>query len=228
MREPRGTSSFESTIVDQEMMKGDVETQATEERTRLNRRQRIAQAIASTAPKLAEALGGPLAGAATQLIARAILKKSPALSGAEGVEVSDQFDEIPPILLDDYLYQKSRNLTAQDLLALQQAEVTFNQSFWQAKYDSESLAVADRKNARARQKEMRDITPSVLGSLVILGFFVVLAVMVTQNLPKGSESEFSIMLGALATMTAAVVNYFFGSSAGSREKTTILEKLNRR
>ena len=30
------------------------------------------------------------------------------------------------------------------------------------------------------------------------------------------------MLGALATMTAAVVNYFFGSSAGSREKTRLI------
>jgi hypothetical protein len=35
------------------------------------------------------------------------------------------------------------------------------------------------------------------------------------------------MLGALATMTAAVVNYFFGSSAGSREKTRLLGEAKR-
>jgi hypothetical protein len=46
--------------------------------------------------------------------------------------------------------------------------------------------------------------------------------MVSRKLPPGAETEFSIMLGALATMTAAVVNYFFGSSAGSREKTMLL------
>ena len=69
---------------------------------------------------------------------------------------------------------------------------------------------------------MNDWTPSVLGALVILGFFVVLGVMVAKKLPAGAETEFSIMLGALATMTAAVVNYFFGSSAGSREKTRLI------
>ena len=69
---------------------------------------------------------------------------------------------------------------------------------------------------------MRDWTPSVLGALIIFGFFLTLAVMVARKLPAGAETEFSIMLGALATMTAAVVNYFFGSSAGSREKTMLL------
>ena len=47
--------------------------------------------------------------------------------------------------------------------------------------------------------------------------------MVARRLPPGAETEFSIMLGALATMTAAVVNYFFGSSAGSREKTRLMQ-----
>jgi hypothetical protein len=46
--------------------------------------------------------------------------------------------------------------------------------------------------------------------------------MVARRLPPGAETEFSIMLGALATMTAAVVNYFFGSSAGSKEKTRLM------
>ena len=43
--------------------------------------------------------------------------------------------------------------------------------------------------------------------------------MLLRQLPVEAETEFSIMLGALATMTAAVVNYYFGSSAESAEKT---------
>lgn len=69
---------------------------------------------------------------------------------------------------------------------------------------------------------MNDWTPSVIGAAIILGFFIVLGVMVARKLPPGAETEFSIMLGALATMTAAVVNYFFGSSAGSKEKTRLI------
>ena len=84
------------------------------------------------------------------------------------------------------------------------------------------IAAGDRADARARQTAMDDWTPTVLGALIIIGFFVVLGAMVTRNLPPGAETEFSIMLGALAAMTAAVVNYFFGSSAGSKEKTRLM------
>ena len=68
--------------------------------------------------------------------------------------------------------------------------------------------------------------PLMILARAISGFagqvFAVLAIMVAKKLPPGAETEFSIMLGALATMTAAVVNYFFGSSAGSREKTRLI------
>ena len=80
----------------------------------------------------------------------------------------------------------------------------------------------DRANARARHMAMKDRTPMVLGALIILGFFIVLGFMVSRTVPTGVETEFSIMLGALATMTAAVVNYFFGSSSGSKEKTWLM------
>ena len=63
--------------------------------------------------------------------------------------------------------------------------------------------------------------------LLPFAFVTALGVMVARKLPAGAETEFSIMLGALATMTAAVVNYFFGSSAGSREKTLLLTGVRR-
>jgi len=91
-----------------------------------------------------------------------------------------------------------------------------------ASVEEARIDASDRASARARHQAMDDWTPAVLGSLIVIGFFTVLGVMVARKLPVGAETEFSIMLGALATMTAAVVNYFFGSSAGSKEKTRAL------
>lgn len=165
-------------------------------------RGRLKKAVAKAAPKIAEQLGGPLAGAAVEAVARAIFGKE----GASEEELADAIGEA----------------TAEQLLALRKAENEFRIAIRQAAIDEERIDAADRASARERQQKMQDWTPSALGALIIGGFFLTLGVMVARKLPAGAETEFSIMLGALATMTAAVVNYFFGSSAGSREKTFLL------
>lgn len=165
-------------------------------------RGRLKKAVAKAAPKIAEQLGGPLAGAAVSAIARAIFGKD----GASEEELADALTAAG----------------ADQLIALKRAENEFRIALRQAALDEGRIDAGDRASARERQQKMRDWTPSVLGALIIGGFFLTLAAMVARKLPPGAETEFSIMLGALATMTAAVVNYFFGSSAGSREKTLLL------
>ena len=165
-------------------------------------RGRLKKAVAKAAPKIAEQLGGPLAGAAVSAIARAIFGKD----GASEEELADALT----------------TAGADQLIALKRAENEFRIALRQAALDEGRIDAGDRASARERQQKMRDWTPSVLGALIIGGFFLTLAAMVARKLPPGAETEFSIMLGALATMTAAVVNYFFGSSAGSREKTMLL------
>ncbi|PQA89034.1 hypothetical protein [Hyphococcus luteus] len=165
-------------------------------------RGRIKRAIARIAPGLAHALGGPLAGAAVGQLSRAVFGDDAASEDT----LADALERAGP----------------EHLLAIKKAEQEFQLALRQARVEEMRIDAGDRANARARQVKMDDWTPSVLGALVILGFFLVLGVMVAKKLPAGAETEFSIMLGALATMTAAVVNYFFGSSVGSREKTRLI------
>jgi hypothetical protein len=166
------------------------------------RRGRVKRAVAETAPKIAAALGGPLAGAAIAALSRAIFGKNDASEEAIEAALSTAAPE--------------------HLIAIRNAELEFETAMRRALVEEARIDASDRANARARQIEIGDWTPAALGGLIIAGFFIVLAAMVARRLPPGAETEFSIMLGALATMTAAVVNYFFGSSAGSREKTRLL------
>ncbi|MEL7487953.1 MAG: hypothetical protein AAGJ87_12145 [Pseudomonadota bacterium] len=168
------------------------------------RRGRLKRAIAKTAPGIAHALGGPLAGAAVEALSKAVFG-----------DVGAQEDELEAAVAA---------ATPDQLLALKRADAEFKIALRRAAVDEQRIHAGDRESARRRQAAMRDWTPSVLGALIILGFFVVLAAMLSQTLPPGAETEFSIMLGALATMTAAVVNYFFGSSAGSKEKNRLLSR----
>ncbi|MFN0023637.1 MAG: hypothetical protein ACKVS5_07025 [Parvularculaceae bacterium] len=167
-------------------------------------RRRLKRAVARTAPKIAGQLGGPLAGAAVEALARAIFGK----------------DTVPEEAIAEALDVAS----ADTILALKRAENEFAIALREAAVEEQRIDAGDRASARERQQKMDDMTPSVLGALIIAGFFLTLGVMVARRLPVGAETEFSIMLGALATMTAAVVNYFFGSSAGSREKTKLLSE----
>ena len=156
------------------------------------------------APQIAHAAGGPLAGMAVRAVADALLGKPHADENA-----LDQALSAP---------------TAEQIARLQRAETQFIASAQQIGVDLEQIAAADRADARRRQAEMRDPWPSVLGLGIVIGFFTVLSLMVFGAFPSGAETEFSIMLGALATMTAAVVNYFFGSSAGSAKKTELMAR----
>lgn len=166
------------------------------------KRGRLKRAVAKVAPQLAHALGGPLAGAAVTSISKAIF-------GSEFVDEAAIVDALA-------------TANPEQLLALKKADQEFKLALRAARIEELQIDASDRASARERQSSMSDWTPSILGALILGGFFVVLAAMIARRLPPGTETEFSIMLGALATMTAAVVNYFFGSSAGSREKTRLL------
>lgn len=170
--------------------------------TKKEARGRLKRAIAKTAPAIAGALGGPLAGAAVEKLSRAIF-------GA------DDRDETA-------IETALKTATPEQFALILKADHDFALALRAAQAEEERIAAGDRANARARQQAMGDVTPAALGALIIAGFFVVLAAMLGRTPPPGAETEFSIMLGALATMTAAVVNYFFGSSAGSKEKTRLM------
>jgi hypothetical protein len=165
-------------------------------------RGRLKRAVQGAAPQLARALGGPLAGAAAEALSRAIFGKP---------EASEQA-----------IVEALKTASPELLVELRRADLDFARAIEEARVAEARVAAADRADARAREIARRDWTPTLMGSAIIVGFFVVLWGMVTHTLPEGGQTEFSIMLGALAAMTAGVVNYFFGSSVGSREKTRLM------
>ena len=159
---------------------------------------RIGEAVAEAAPTVAAALGGPLAGAAADVLRRVVL----------GDEAASDEALMGAVMAND----------PQTLLALRRAEHAFRRAVLEAEAEGQRVAAADRADARAREVAVRDRTPAMLGAAVITGFFAALGLMLWREVPDGAEPAFAIMLGALSTMTGAVVNYYFGSSVGSKAK----------
>lgn len=161
--------------------------------------------IRTVAPTIATALGGPLAGMATRAVAGVLLGDEDA--SFEAVEAA--------------INEAGGN----DLLKLKELEYDFKLQMQQAGVKLERIAADDRDSARDRQVKMKDWTPTILGVIIMFGFFAMLAYVVKYGLPQEGGEVVLIMIGGLATMTTQVGNYFFGSSTGSKNKDRVISDL---
>ena len=84
------------------------------------------------------------------------------------------------------------------------------------------LDVTDRDSAR--KLALVDNTPKVLAYVITFGFFGMLILNSINYLPAENESVMNIMIGSLGTAWVSIVNYYFGSSLGSRNKNELLLK----
>ncbi len=83
------------------------------------------------------------------------------------------------------------------------------------------LDVMDRDSAR-KLAINNDNTPRVLAYLITFGFFGML--LVINFLPEANEAILNIMIGSLGTAWVSIVNYYFGSSIGSKNKNELILK----
>lgn len=162
--------------------------------------------VRTVAPTIASAVGGPLAGMATRVISEALLGKP------DGTE--------------DELAQAAAKATPEQLLALKNAEQDFAVRMRELDIDLERIANEDRNSARNREIKTKDWTPKILAGLITGGYFGVLFYMLQFGLPTTGGSEaMLVMLGTLGTAWGGVVAYYFGSSAGSKEKTEAMNRM---
>jgi hypothetical protein len=164
--------------------------------------------VRTVAPSIATAVGGPLAGMATRAISEALLGKP------DGTE--------------DELIDAAAKATPEQLLALKKAEQDFAVRMRELEIDLQRIDAADRSSAREREVKTGDWTPRVLAAAVTLGFFGVLGYMIAYGLPAQGGEALLVMLGTLGTAWGAIVSYYFGSSAGSKEKTEAMNRMVRK
>lgn len=159
--------------------------------------------VATVAPALGTALGGPLGGMAAAAVSDALLGKP---NGTEG-EIAAALTAGGP----------------EALLRLRQADQAFAQRMRELDIDLERVHQADRAGARDREAKTGDSwTPRLLAFAVTAGFFGVLAWLLVHGKPEHGGDALLVMLGSLGTAWAAITSYYFGSSAGSAAKTGLL------
>lgn len=161
--------------------------------------------IGTVAPWIGTALGGPLGGAAIGAV-------------ADALGLSDKTEASIKAALS--------GVTPEQMLAIKNADQAFSVKMQELGYSNQeklaALAVDNTKNAREMQIQTRSKVPAILAVIVTLGFFGILIGMLAGKLTATDNQALLIMLGALGAAWGAVVNYYFGSSASSDHKTTLI------
>ena len=85
--------------------------------------------------------------------------------------------------------------------------------------DLEKIAAGDRDSARNMQMHTNDWIPRAMAIMVTFGFFGILTWLLTKGVPPTGSETLIYMLGALGTAWTGIVQFYFGSSAGSKAKT---------
>jgi membrane-bound ClpP family serine protease len=158
--------------------------------------------IETVAPTIATALGGPVAGMAVKALSSALLGHG---NGSE--------DDIRDALA---------TATPDQIAAIRKVDADFKVQMKELDIDLERIAAGDRDSARHMQMNTNDWIPRVLAILITIGFFGILVWMLIKGMPPTGTEALLMMLGALGTAWTGVVNFYYGSSAGSKAKTDAL------
>jgi membrane-bound ClpP family serine protease len=158
--------------------------------------------LGQVAPSIATALGGPLAGMAVKTLSGVLLGHE---NGTE-----------------EQISEAMAAATPEQLAAIKKIDADFKVRMKELDIDLERISAGDRDSARKMQTETRDWVPKVLAIVITLGFFGILIWMLLNGMPQTGTEALLMMLGALGTAWTGVVNFYYGSSAGSKAKTDAL------
>jgi len=115
---------------------------------------------------------------------------------------------------------------------LKEAELTYEVELRKLDIQSDAMYLSDVQSARDREKSVVASTKKKdwflygLASLIVIGFFGYGVSMMLIEIPANNIKGIDMVTGGLITSFALVVGYFFGSSAGSSEKTKIIANGN--
>jgi hypothetical protein len=156
--------------------------------------------LASVAPALATALGGPIAGSATAVIANELLGKDKASES-----------ELATAVL---------GASPERLARLKQLSYEYEQRMAELDVDVYKISVDDKKSARRMASEVGMWPQWILSAIFIIGYFVALGFVLTEmgEIDEKVQVLAATLLGLFTREIPTIMQFWFGSSHGSKRK----------
>lgn len=159
--------------------------------------------VKAVAPMLGTAIGGPFGGIAAKAVT-AVLGIS-TTSTDEQIEVAMQ------------------NATPEQFVALKNADNDFKVQMRELGIKEDALHAQDRDSARKREIALGgDWVVQTLAVVIMIGFLVMCGYLLGFGLGDGVSAGLAgTVVGYVSAKAEQVCSYYFGSSKGSKDKTTL-------
>jgi hypothetical protein len=163
--------------------------------------------LSKMAPMIGTAVGGPFGGMAASA-ALSVLGITPE-KGAEETQLENAM----------------LSMTPEQGLQLKMAEKEWLATMRELGLKEEDLHAKDRASARDMAVKTSIMPQVTLSALYTAGYFTVLYMFLTGgvNVADSVKTEFNLVLGVLTAGQVQIMNFWFGSSSGSKEKTSKLK-----
>jgi hypothetical protein len=160
--------------------------------------------VSKLAPTVATALAGPLGGAAVA-----------ALGSIFGLSDATQ-EQVKQVI-------SSGQMTPEQVSEIRKLEMQYQQDEKERGFRYAELVVTDRQGAREREMAVKDSTPRNLAYLIVAAF-IGMCFAVLYDTARVDSVLAGTIIGYLSAKAEQVASYYFGSSAGSQQKTDLLAK----
>lgn len=159
------------------------------------------QILSAVAPTLGTAIGGPFGALAGVVLAKVLGADPNTNAAAASVALETANPET--------------------LLAIKKQDEDFKLSMAQLGVSKEKMEFDDRANARARETATKDNTPRNLAYLVLGGTAIAFAATML-GFAKADAALVGTLIGYMIGECKSVMQYYFGSSSGSKSKDDAL------
>lgn len=170
---------------------------------------RLKEIARTAAPTIGTLLGGPLGGMAARQLSEFFLGKP------DGTE--------------EEIHAAMNVATPEQLVELRRIDADLKKVLVEAGIKVEEMRYKDVDSARARQIAIKDLMPGFLGSIIVGGFLGVVWRVVTGEVEGLNDPVKAGLIGSvigyLSAKAEQVVSYYFGSSAGSKQKNEIFDNV---
>lgn len=149
-------------------------------------------------PTIGNLLGGPLGGAAVEAVGKAL-----GMSDATAEKVQRALT--------------SGNLTAEQIAALQAADLNLKTRMAELGIDAERLAAEDRASARTMQTATGSWVPPALALTLTVCYLGIICALLTGDMKLWSDPTLTLLLGGLTSGFTAVLGFYFGAAHKRQE-----------
>lgn len=149
--------------------------------------------VSKILPTIGTLLGGPLGGLAAEAVGKVLNIEGPTTEKIQRALASG-------------------SLSAEQMAALQAADINLKTKMAELGIEAEKLNQLDRSSARKMQTTTGSWVPSVLAMTVTVGYFAILIGLMTGDLKLWDNPAMTILLGALTTAWGSMTAFYYGAS----------------